>query len=128
MAYTGLKEKFGGKPWYEWPGHLRTYSAEAVSEAWDYLGYEGIQFHCFVQYLFYKQWNDLRRYAHEKGIQIIGDVPIYVPLDSVDVWANPDCFQLDEKGFPIEVAGVPPDYFCEDGQLRAGNGSARGIH
>lgn len=117
VAYTGLKEKFGGKPWYEWPGHLRTYSAEAVSEAWDYLGYEGIQFHCFVQYLFYKQWNDLRRYAHEKGIQIIGDVPIYVPLDSVDVWKEPKLFQLDEKLNPKVVAGCPPDAFTEDGQL-----------
>ena len=117
VAYTGLKEKFGGKPWYQWPDRLRAYSAEAVSEAWEYLGHDGIQFYCFVQYLFYQQWNALRGYAHEKGIQIIGDVPIYVPLDSVDVWKEPKLFQLDENLDPKVVAGCPPDAFAEDGQL-----------
>jgi 4-alpha-glucanotransferase len=76
-----------------------------------------IRFFCFVQYVFYTQWNALRAYAHSKDIRIIGDVPIYVPLDSVDVWSNPELFQLDEELTPSDVAGVPPDYFSEDGQL-----------
>ena len=78
---------------------------------------EEIQFYCFVQYLFYIQWSALRAYAHEAGISIIGDVPIYVPYDSVEVWCNPKWFVLDESLTPIEVAGCPPDGFNEDGQL-----------
>ncbi len=117
VAYMGLKDKFGGKPWYQWPEHLRRYSSAVIAEAWDYLGYEGIQFYCFVQYLFFRQWNDLRAYAHSKGISIIGDVPIYVPLDSVEVWKNPELFQLDENLTPTAVAGCPPDGFTADGQL-----------
>lgn len=117
VAYMGLKDKFGGKPWYQWPEHLRRYNPAVITEAWDYLGYEGIQFYCFVQYLFFKQWNDLRQYAHSKGISIIGDVPIYVPLDSVEVWKDPELFQLDEQLNPTAVAGCPPDGFTADGQL-----------
>jgi len=117
VAYMGLKDKFGGKPWYQWPEHLRRYRPEVISEAWEYLGYEGIQFYCFVQYLFFKQWSSLRRYAHSKGISIIGDVPIYVPLDSVEVWKNPELFQLDESLNPTAVAGCPPDGFTANGQL-----------
>jgi len=67
--------------------------------------------------LFFEQWNALRDYIHSLGIELIGDLPIYVPLDSCDVWANPDLFQLDEVRVPTSVAGVPPDYFSEDGQL-----------
>ena len=117
VAYMGLKDKFGGKPWYEWPEHLRRYSPAVITEAWDYLGYEGIQFYSFVQYLFFKQWNSLRQYAHSKDISVIGDVPIYVPLDSVEVWKNPKLFQLDEDLNPTAVAGCPPDGFTADGQL-----------
>ena len=117
VAYMGLKDKFGGKPWCQWPEHLRRYSPAVITEAWDYLGYEGIQFYCFVQYLFFKQWNSLRQYAHSKGVSIIGDVPIYVPLDSVEVWKNPELFQLDEDLNPTAVAGCPPDGFTADGQL-----------
>ena len=117
VAYMGLKDKFGGKPWYQWPEHLRNRSADVFAEAWDYLGYEGIQFYCFVQYLFFKQWENLRNYAHSKDIRIIGDVPIYVPLDSVEVWKDPQLFQLDENRNPKVVAGCPPDGFSADGQL-----------
>jgi 4-alpha-glucanotransferase len=76
-----------------------------------------IRFFSFVQYLFDGQWKALRAYAADAQIKIIGDVPIYVPLDSVDVWSNPELFQLDEELAPSDVAGVPPDYFSEDGQL-----------
>ena len=71
----------------------------------------------FIQFEFFVQWSEVKAYANEKGISIIGDIPIYVSPDSADVWANPDLFFLDEKGYPTSVAGVPPDYFSEDGQL-----------
>jgi 4-alpha-glucanotransferase len=71
----------------------------------------------YIQHLFFRQWKALRNYAHKKGVGIIGDVPIYVALDSADVWASPESFQLDKNGFPVDVAGVPPDYFSADGQL-----------
>ena len=117
VAYMGLKEKFGGKPWYSWPEEARYYGPGATALAWEYLGYEGIQLHCFVQYLFFKQWKALLDYAHKKEIRIIGDVPIYVPLDSVEVWKEPRMFQLDEALNPRVVAGCPPDAFTADGQL-----------
>ena len=117
VAYMGLKDQFGGKPWYEWPGEVRRYSPAVIETSWDYLGYEGIQFYCFTQYLFFRQWNALREYAHSKNIRIIGDVPIYVPYDSVEVWKDPRMFQMDENLQPKVVAGCPPDGFTEDGQL-----------
>ena len=116
-AYMVLKEQFGGKPWYEWPEELKLRKTFVIDAAVQYAGYEGYQFHCFVQYLFDKQWNALRSYAHENGISIIGDVPIYVPHDSVEVWSSPELFQLDERLNPTAVAGVPPDAFTADGQL-----------
>ncbi len=117
VAYMGLKDQFGGAPWYQWPEEVRHYRPETVEIAWDYLGYEGIQFYCFTQYLFFKQWNELRAYAHSRNIRIIGDVPIYVPYDSVEVWSDPRLFQMDENLQPKVVAGCPPDGFTEDGQL-----------
>ena len=117
LAYMGLKDKFGGKPWYEWPEQQRVYTPSVIDDAWEYMGYDNIQFYCFVQYLFYKQWNRLHDYARSKGIRIIGDVPIYVPYDSVEVWRQPQLFQLDENLNPRAVAGCPPDGFTADGQL-----------
>ena len=116
-AYMVLKDHFNGKPWYEWPDPLRWRRSSVIDAAVEYAGYEGYQFYCFVQYLFFKQWDALCAYAHENGISIIGDVPIYVPLDSADVWANPELFQLDENLMPTAVAGVTPDGFTADGQL-----------
>ena len=116
-AYMVFKEHFEGKPWYEWPEDLKKRTTPFVDAAVKFAGYEGYQFHCFVQYLFSKQWEALRAYAHENGISIIGDVPIYVPYDSVEVWANPELFQLDEDLKPTAVAGCPPDAFTADGQL-----------
>ena len=114
--FMALKDRFGGKPWYEWPEELRFRQAEALARAGADLADE-IRFYCFIQYLFFKQWNNLRSYAHSKHIRIIGDVPIYVPLDSVEVWKEPRMFQLDETLNPRVVAGCPPDAFTADGQL-----------
>ena len=115
-VFMALKDRFGGAPWYQWPEELKFRRETALRQACLELEYE-IRFYCFVQYLFFRQWNALRAYAHEKGIRIIGDVPIYVPLDSVEVWKDPRLFQLDENLNPKVVAGCPPDAFTADGQL-----------
>lgn len=114
--FMALKWKFGGAPWLEWPEALRLHDREATTEASRELADE-IRLHTFLQYQFHRQWKALRSYAHSRGVRIIGDVPIYVPLDSADVWANPELFQLDENRQPIQVAGCPPDAFTADGQL-----------
>ena len=115
--FMALKRHFGMAGWLDWPDEDARLRKPAALEKYREELAEDIRLFTYIQYLFFKQWNDLRDYAHEKGVGIIGDMPIYVALDSVDVWANPDCFQLDEKGFPTQVAGVPPDYFSVDGQL-----------
>ncbi len=114
--FMALKQKFGGKPWFQWDRKWKLRQPEAMAEARRELA-EEIRFFGFVQYLFFRQWNSLRDYAREKKIRIIGDVPIYVPYDSVEVWTNPELFQLDEELDPVAVAGCPPDAFTEDGQL-----------
>ena len=114
--FMALKGKLGGEPWYRWEHKLKFRDPGAIWQARQELG-EDIRFYSFVQYLFYRQWNALRAYAHENEITIIGDVPIYVPYDSVEVWTDPEAFQLDEKLDPVAVAGGPPDAFTADGQL-----------
>ena len=114
--FMALKQKFAGAPWYAWEDALMRREPDAVWQARQALK-EDIRFFCFAQYLFFRQWNALHSYAARQGISIIGDVPIYVPLDSVEVWSSPEFFQLDEDLKPTAVAGVPPDYFSEDGQL-----------
>jgi 4-alpha-glucanotransferase len=114
--FMSLKSRFQGKGWDRWPEALRDRHPDALVEARKELS-ESIEREKFFQYLFYSQWQDLKRYANDKGIRIIGDVPIYVVFDSVDVWTNPDLFKLDEQKKPFAVAGVPPDYFSETGQL-----------
>ena len=116
--FTALKARFGMKPWNEWEDEsLRLRTDEAALEKAAVELREEIDCCVYTQFLFFRQWNALRDYIHEKGILIIGDVPIYVPLDSADVWSAREQFQLDAEGRPVEVAGVPPDYFSEDGQL-----------
>ena len=105
-----------GKAWAEWDEKLRVRDAAALDEARKKYA-EDIEFYKMLQYLFFKQWRELKAYANENGIEIIGDVPIYVAGDSADVWANPKQFYLDEDLNPIEVAGCPPDGFSADGQL-----------
>ena len=114
--YMALKDQNDGKAWYQWDAPLRSRQADAVWQARQDLK-EDIRFYCFVQYLFDDQWHKLKHYANCRGIRVIGDVPIYVPLDSVDVWSNPELFQLDENLIPTAVAGCPPDAFTQDGQL-----------
>ncbi len=114
--FMALKDQNGGKPWYEWEEGLKRRQPDAIWRARQELK-DQIRFYSFVQYLFYSQWEALRSYTHSKGIEIIGDVPIYVPMDSADVWSNPELFQLDEDLRPEAVAGCPPDGFSEDGQL-----------
>ena len=114
--FMALKEKFDGAAWYTWEDGLKYRYPDAVWKARQELK-ESVRFYSFVQYQFYKQWTALRRYAHDKNIRIIGDVPIYVPYDSADVWSDPEFFQLDERMDPVCVAGCPPDAFTEDGQL-----------
>ena len=112
--FMTMKEKYRGASWQSWsvslmkriPEVLRGYREEMQ---------DAIRFQYFLQYEFFRQWTALRRYANERGVKIIGDVPIYVPLDSVDVWANPTLFQLDGNGYPTAVAGCPPDSFKADG-------------
>jgi len=114
--FAALKEEFQGRPWNEWPHTLRDREPEALRRAGERLR-ERIQEHKFLQYLFFKQWSSLKKYCTSRGIKIIGDVPIYVVYDSADVWMHPDLFNLDHEKRPVTVAGVPPDYFSETGQL-----------
>ncbi len=114
-VYMTLKESFGGAPWTEW-GEYADYSKELVEKIRTERA-EEVGFYLFEQYCFYKQWNKLKKHANDLGIEVFGDLPIYVSLDSADVWANPKAFLLDEKHKPTAVAGVPPDYFSKDGQL-----------
>jgi 4-alpha-glucanotransferase len=117
--YATLKQKHGGAPWTLWPAALAARESDAMAAARDELRDE-IRFHEYVQWLFFGQWAAVREAAQERGIRIMGDVPIYVAADSADVWSNREIFQLDERGEPTVVAGVPPDYFSETGQ-RWGN-------
>ena len=114
--FMAIKDQQGGKAWYQWETGLKRRDPDAIWAVRQQLKDE-IRFYCFVQYLFDRQWSALRQYAHDAGIRIIGDVPIYVPYDSADVWGNPELFVLDENLDPVEVAGCPPDSFNEDGQL-----------
>ncbi len=118
--FRALKEHFGGVSWMDWPdSSIRLREAEAI-EKYSRLLAEEIEYHIFVQYVFFSQWNRLHDYARDAGIELMGDMPIYVAEDSADVWLNPDLFELDEDVRPIRIAGVPPDYFQKDGQ-RWGN-------
>ncbi len=114
--FMALKGSFQGAAWLDWPEEIRLRRPDALEARRKELE-EEIGLHYFLQYKFSQQWDALRRYAKEKGIRIIGDIPIYVPLDSVDVWASPELFQLDENRRPVKVAGCPPDVFTADGQL-----------
>ncbi|MBD5498459.1 MAG: 4-alpha-glucanotransferase [Lachnospiraceae bacterium] len=114
--FMAVKQRFGGAAWSEW--------AEDIKKRWsfalDYYRrecYFDIEFYKYLQFVFQKQWSRLKRYANEKGIRIIGDIPIYVAFDSSDAWAHPEMFQFDGEYCPTAVAGCPPDAFAETGQL-----------
>ncbi len=114
--FLALKDAHGGDSWLTWDAPSRTRQAGVLQRARaDYA--DAIGLHEFRQFLFFRQWAALKRYANEKGVRLIGDVPIFVASDSSDVWANPELFQLDAERQPTVVAGVPPDYFSATGQL-----------
>lgn len=115
-TFIALKGHFNGRPWWEWPHEFRFKNEEELNTFTKHYEKE-IDFHKFCQYYFFKQWNDVKDYANSKGISIIGDIPLYVAHDSADVWGNHQIFQFDEMRQPVKVAGVPPDYFSETGQL-----------
>ena len=114
--FMALKDAHGGVAWFEWEDELRLRKPEALEAARREYA-DNILFYKMLQYLFYKQWWSLKEYVNWKGIEIVGDVPIYFAGDSADVWANPSQFYLDENLNPIDVAGCPPDAFSADGQL-----------
>ena len=114
--YMAVKDSFDGKSWDQWEEDIRLRKPEAIAAYQEQLSAE-IDFYEFLQYLFAGQWAGLKTYANEQGIEIIGDIPIYVAFDSADTWANPKLFQLDREGRPTGVAGCPPDCFSETGQL-----------
>lgn len=114
--FMALKDVHHGKAWTQWESDLKLREPKAMKHAKKECAKE-ISFWKMLQYLFYQQWNKLKSYANKKGIQLIGDIPIYVAMDSADVWANPQQFYLDENLDPIDVAGCPPDAFSDDGQL-----------
>ncbi|MCI5481291.1 MAG: 4-alpha-glucanotransferase [Lachnospiraceae bacterium] len=114
--FMALKNAHGGASWQDWPKELKMREERALGEARRQYAQEA-EFFKVLQYLFFRQWRALRSYANANGISIIGDLPIYVSLDGVDVWAHPELFQLDETLRPREVAGCPPDGFSETGQL-----------
>ena len=114
--FMALKESQGGKPWADWSSDLRDRDAKTLA------GFKkehefAIQRQKYFQFLYYRQWDDLRHYANQKGIRIIGDLPIFIAHDSADAWANRELLYFDKNGQPIAVAGVPPDYFSQTGQL-----------
>lgn len=113
--YMAVKDEMNGREWLSWEKGLRDREAGAL-ERYKELLKEQIVFWMFLQYKFFEQWSALKSYANEQGIRIIGDIPLYVALDSADVWANREQFKLNEEGRPIEVAGCPPDAFSDDGQ------------
>lgn len=114
--FMAVKNFFGGVTWTEWPEDIRLRYGYSVEYYQRELYYD-IEFQQYMQYVFFKQWKALKAYANDQGVQIIGDIPIYVAMDSADVWASPELFYLDEENVPIEVAGCPPDGFSATGQL-----------
>lgn len=114
--FMALKRKFKGAKWNAWPDPVKfrnTAALHAIAAEYD----DTIKCEKWFQYKFFSQWNTLKSYCNEKGLRIIGDIPIYVSYDSVDVWTNPHLFKLDKQMNPVAVSGVPPDYFSETGQL-----------
>ncbi len=114
--YMAIKDSLGGISWINWDKDIKLRKKEAIEQYKETLS-EEIEFYRFQQYFFSKQWKQLKDYANKKNIEIVGDIPIYVALDSADTWANPQLFQLDDECTPIAVSGCPPDAFSATGQL-----------
>jgi len=114
--FMALKKYFNNKSWIDWDENIRNRNKEAIIFYEKKLATE-INFFKFTQYIFYKQWNELKKYANQKNVEIIGDIPIFVSFDSSDAWGNTEIFDFDENNNPKNIAGVPPDYFSSTGQL-----------
>jgi malto-oligosyltrehalose synthase/4-alpha-glucanotransferase len=116
VLFTVLKDQHEQRPWNEWPDEFRNRDAAALT-SFKHTYREELTKAKWLQFVFFKQWKSLKTYAHQHQVQLFGDLPFYLSYDSVDVWSNPGLFKLDEEGNKISVAGVPPDYFNEEGQL-----------
>lgn len=114
--FMALKDIYCGKPWFYWPEDIRMRKLQSVLDSID-SNQESIEFYSFTQYLFFMQWDKLKKYANSNGIEIIGDIPIYVAFDSADCWSHPELFQLDKHHMPNAIAGCPPDDYAVKGQL-----------
>lgn len=114
--FMAVRLYFENKSWTQWPEDIRMHYAPALDHYREKL-YFDVEFQKYLQYKFYEQWSKLKKYANDKHIQIVGDIPIYVSPDGSDVWAHPEMFQLDENNTPTRIAGCPPDGFCADGQV-----------
>jgi len=114
--FIAIKESLGGMPWWDWKDALKLKDEQTINTFISEHQNE-IKFHKFTQFLFNKQWQAVKQFANGKGISIVGDIPLYVAHDSADVWSNHKVFQFDEDRNPLAVAGVPPDYFSQTGQL-----------
>ena len=114
--FRAVSDFYHGRPWMQWPEDIRRHAAEAVHRYSRELS-GTVSHYKFLQYIFWRQWQELRAYAHENGVTILGDMPMFVAHNSADCWAHQDLFDLDDAGSPASVAGVPPDYFAADGQL-----------
>ena len=114
--FVALKNSHAQQPWFEWAEPLQIRDKSAIDGVASQFARE-IQAEKFAQFLFFRQWNDLKKYANDNGVAIIGDIPIFVAMDSADVWCNQSKFKLNTDGTPKVVAGVPPDYFSKTGQL-----------
>lgn len=115
-VFRAVSEFFQGISWTKWPDNIRRHTAQGLAYYQKELA-GSISHYKFLQYIFYRQWQEIHAYAHQNGISILGDMPMFVAHNSADCWAHQELFQLDDAGNPSAVAGVPPDYFCEDGQL-----------
>lgn len=114
--FMAIKDEEGGKPWWKWPKELRNHDKKALEEFGE-KHREAVRFYEYIQFLFFRQWRKLKQYANHRGIEIIGDLPIYIARDSADAWATPEILLLDENKEPKVVGGCPPDGFSDDGQL-----------
>ncbi len=114
--FMAVKDAHGSAAWNIWEEDIRRREPEALRR-WSTKLIREVRYHKYQQYLFFEQWGELRKYCHERGIRLIGDMPIFIAYDSAEVWSRPDMFYLDVEGNPTVVAGVPPDYFSSTGQL-----------
>jgi len=115
-TYMAIKEAHHLTAWNSWEPDIRENESPVIKE-WQYRLADGIRLHKFLQFQFFKQWQGLKKYSHENGVRLIGDMPIFPAMDSAEVWSHPEMFFLDDGSRPVVVAGVPPDYFSSTGQL-----------